>query len=196
MHWSAVVDDLSPSQRCEDYLLRAKLLESRGRDPSNSLLRAVAVDPNSSRARFELGTFLHRRGNPRAAVLELKRAISLDRNYADPRIAYATILQNSDDLRGAQDQFVEACNVEIVQTKRANALVALGRFFEAARRDLDSAELCYRRATSADPQNKYAKHALNRLCTRSAHRTLDGHLVSRPTLPLWDYPGDDDGLVL
>ncbi|MDO8987764.1 MAG: tetratricopeptide repeat protein, partial [Coriobacteriia bacterium] len=136
-----------------------------------SMLVALAFDPNYAEARYELGRLYMDVSNEPSAAVEFRRAVDIAPN-ADPVIEVLASLGPVDDrVADARKAFKDGNAVSAlgfatiavaVEPTNVDALMVYGQAREDTG-DLSGAIIVYRSVLDADPKNTTAAKALDRL---------------------------------
>jgi adenylate cyclase len=148
-----------------------QMIGLRWDDAGRSLRRAIELDPRAPRARLYHALYLHRRGSPEAALIELEHARVADPLALVVNALYGSVLVDLGRVDDGLDVLLAALELDpahpIAHAVLAHALLGEGRYDEAIRH--------YEAAASAVPNSYYAGflgHAYAR-----AGRTRDARLV-------------------
>lgn len=146
------------------WAARGACMEQLGRltEAIESLQQVTTITPDSCLAHFNIARCYTNIDRFDEAASHFERAAQL--NPDDPAIwrhlASAYFKQERDaDARGAVDRCLE------IDPKDADAWVLRGFIFWDGAEDLDTAEMCFKRALEIDPKSSFARTAVSRLLT-------------------------------
>jgi len=142
------------------YELERGVTEHGGRTLTEGARFAVDAEPESPRARFNLGVILHRSGRHEEAISAYRRALSLGGNDdPDVHVELGNVLAESGAYPDAIEHLRRAVELD---PEYAHGHFSLGRALEAAGATAE-AEPHYRRATELLPGHASAHAGLGRI---------------------------------
>ncbi|RMH00611.1 MAG: tetratricopeptide repeat protein [Deltaproteobacteria bacterium] len=173
------------------HLVRGQVLMAEG-DPEGAMLELQQARPTEPDAEVELwmGKVLEANGRGEEALAHYRRAVELDGDMAEARIAYGAALA----ARGAAKAALEQLQVVVRGDARpsAAAYVALGRAYRDLGR-IEDAVAAFRKARKLDPTLREAAYWEGRILSeRNKHaaavvaleRAVQGADDRQPWLPL------------
>jgi adenylate cyclase len=155
-----------------------QMIGLRWDDAGRSLRRAIELDPRLPRARLYHALYLHRRGSPEAALVELEHARVTDPLALPVNAIYGSVLADLGRVDDGLDALHAALELDpahpIAHAVLAHALLGEGRYEEAIGH--------YEAAASVVPSSYYAGflgHAYARAGRTSDARFVLGQLEAR-----------------
>ena len=118
-----VVEQQGPSSSAENFLAGALLAIGRARDAAAHLSRAVTLAPRDEHVQFNLARAFEAEGDSGGAIDQLRKALSLNRDFADAHQELGVLLFERNQLADAIAHLTDATRLA---PRSATAHAALG----------------------------------------------------------------------